>query len=161
MQEGLAAAQKLLLASRAQHSAEIAALKQQLAAAQQSSQQSAQQGATASAELDEAKKVSSFQGVAQMTSLCLVGFSQMQSQLASKSYQSTSGRSFKCSAAQQLSMPCHAWSLICGLCTQGNCCALLPIGAPTHRYSHGCSCPRPDKTYRACRLCCTGMPAAE
>lgn len=66
MQEGLAAAQKLLLASRAQHSAEMAALKQQLAAAQQSSQQSAQQGATTSAELNQAKKVSSTQGVAQM-----------------------------------------------------------------------------------------------
>ena len=78
MQEGLAAAQKLLLASRAQHSAEMAALKQQLAAAQQSSQQSAQQGATATAELDQAKKVSTFQGVAHMgLPVCLLGCSQV------------------------------------------------------------------------------------
>ena len=62
MQEGLAAAQKLLLASRAQHSAEMAALKQQLVAAQQSSQQNAQQGATASAELEQAKKVAASKG---------------------------------------------------------------------------------------------------
>ena len=64
MQEGLAAAQKLLLASRAQHSAEVVALKQQLAAAKQSPQQSAQLGATTSAELEQAKKASSYRGVA-------------------------------------------------------------------------------------------------